>query len=88
MANFRIAVTLTAVVCLLFALNALFLAQNDPALRKGWEIFESHSPGYDDEASVAGDEYLLGVGKADITGYVCDGIVCDEKDSTANQLRI
>jgi hypothetical protein len=68
MANARIAVALTAVLCLLFALNALFLAQHDSTFAKGWQFFGSTSTGPGGENEVEKDEYLLGVGKADITG--------------------
>jgi hypothetical protein len=73
MANVRFAAVLTAVICLLFAFNALFLSQNDFTFTKGWDFSGFHSAGSSEEARAGGDEYLLGVGKADITGYVCDG---------------
>jgi hypothetical protein len=70
MANKHIAAVLTAAICLLFAFNALFLSQNRSIFPSGWDFVGSHSADSGDETRAVGDEYLLGVGKADITGYV------------------
>jgi len=65
----RIAAVLTAIVCLLIAFHTFYFDLWETPLKYGglpWLYKNSRNQW---KTQLKGDEYLIGVGKADITGY-------------------